>query len=67
MMSPTDLAAKAGISVPYASQLLSGDFTKRRQPSLQMALRIYDATGLQLGALSGLSPEEIETSRKVAA
>lgn len=66
-MTPTELAQATGISVPYASQLLSDDMLKRRQPSLQMALRIYDKTGLQLGFLRGLSKEEIEPLRRKAA
>lgn len=41
---------------------------RRREPSLQLALKIYDRTGLQLGFLTGLKPEEIEPlRRKVAA
>ena len=66
-ISSRELSERTGISWAYASQLLSDDFEKRRTPSLAMALRIYDATGLQLGALRGLQPEEIVTLRKVAA
>ena len=63
-MTYTDLAFKAGISPAYASQLLSG---KRKCASLDMALRIYDATGLQLGALANLTAREIETQRNLMA
>lgn len=35
--------------------------------SLAAALRIFDATTLQLGPLEGLTKREIETARKVAA
>lgn len=64
-ISPTELADRAGISVPYASQLLSG---RRKTLSLEMAVKIYDATGLQFGLLAGMTPEEIEPlRRKVAA
>lgn len=67
-ITPTELHRRTGISVGYASQLLSDNLLMRRQPSLQMAVRIYDATGLQLGFLTGLKPEEIEPlRRKVAA
>jgi transcriptional regulator with XRE-family HTH domain len=66
-MTPTNLAKAVGISVPYASQLLSDDFEKRREPSLSLALKIYDETRLQLGVLRGLRPEEIEPLRKIAA
>lgn len=68
MFSPKELADRAGISVPYASQLLSDDMLRRREPSLRMALKIYETTGLQLGFLTGLTPEEIEPlQRKIAA
>jgi hypothetical protein len=67
-MTPTELSQLADISVPYASQLLSDNLLQRRTPSLQLALKIYDKTGLQLGFLTGLKPEEIEPlRRKVAA
>jgi hypothetical protein len=38
-----------------------------RIPPLGLAIRIYDATGLQFGGLAGLSKREIETARKLAA
>jgi transcriptional regulator with XRE-family HTH domain len=63
-LSPTELARRAGISVPYASQLLTGT---REKPSLELALQIYDETGLQLGLLKGLKAEEIQVMRKAAA
>jgi len=63
-MTPTELSERAGISVPYASQLLSG---AREGCSLATALKIYDATGLQFGILIGLTPEEIEPLRRKAA
>lgn len=63
-LSPTELAGKSGISVPYASQVLRG----KRIPSLTIALQIYDKTGLQFGFLRGLTTDEIEPlRRKVAA
>ena len=67
LISSRELAERAGISWAYASQLLSDDIEQRRDPSLKMALRIYDATQLQLGALRGLQPHEIDTLRKIAA
>lgn len=60
-ISPTELAKRAGISVPYASQLLTG---ARDKPSLKLALQVYDRTGLQFGFLEGLTPEEIEPLRR---
>ena len=59
-LSPTDLAKRAGISVPYASQLLSG---AREKPSLELALQIYDRTGLQFGILEGLDKATIDGLR----
>lgn len=61
-MTPTELAEKAGISVPYASQLLSGE---RKGSSLAMAFKIYDAAGLQFGPLSNLTAKDIEAMRKL--
>lgn len=61
-LTPTELAEKAGISIPYASQLLSGE---RKGSSLSMAYRIYDATGLQFGPLVNLTATDIEAMRKL--
>ena len=52
--TPTKLAADVGISVPYAWQLLNGT----RVPPNPMALRIWRAAGVKLGALEALSDEE---------
>lgn len=62
-MTPTELSKAAGISVPYASQLLSGE----RGASLGVALSIYDKTGLQFGILKDLPKETIEQLRPRAA
>jgi transcriptional regulator with XRE-family HTH domain len=62
-MRPTDLAGKLGVSVAYASQLLSG----ARVPSLELALRLFDRANVRLGPLVGASDEEIETLRRLAA
>lgn len=62
-LSYTELAEKASISPSYAHQILSSV----RVPPLPLALRIYDATGLQFGGLVGLTKREIETARKMAA
>jgi transcriptional regulator with XRE-family HTH domain len=61
--SPAELVRKTGINRTYAWQLLKGD----REPSLELALQIYDATGDQLGLLRGLTPDEIQVMRKAAA
>ncbi|RYG88589.1 MAG: hypothetical protein EON59_04070 [Alphaproteobacteria bacterium] len=60
---PTDLAAAMEWSVPYASQVLGG----KRPPSLITALNIFEKTGHRLGPLDGLSEEEINVVRKIAA
>lgn len=60
---PTDLAAKLGVSVAYASQLLSGT----RKPSLELALKYYDIAGIALGPLVGATDAEIATLRRLAA
>lgn len=59
----TELAAKAGISNSYAFEIINGT----RKPSLATAVKIYDATGLQFGALVGLSLSDIEAARRIAA
>ena len=58
----TELAEKASISRSYAHEIMSG----RKSPPLPIALQIFDATGLQFGAITGLSKREIETARKMA-
>ena len=66
-ISYRELAESAGISEPYACQLLSDDPEQKREPSLKMAIQIYDKTGLQFGILKTLTPEQIEPLRKAAA
>jgi len=63
-MTPTELSDKSGISLGYASMLLSGE---RLSCSLEIAFKIYDATGLQFGILKDLTPDQIEPLRKKAA
>jgi hypothetical protein len=63
-MTPTQLSKAVGISVPFASQLLSDP--PKRNPSLEKAFQIYDLTGLQLGALANLTAKEIEMQRRLA-
>lgn len=60
---PTDLAEKLGISVAYASQLLSG----ARKPSLELALSFFDKAGVRIGPLEGATDDEIATLRRLAA
>ena len=59
-MTPTELSEKAGISLGYASMLLSGE---RPSCSLEIAFKIYDSTGLQFGILKDLPADTIEHLR----
>ncbi len=63
--SPTELATAAGISVPYASQLLSADPAKRRDPSRPLAIHILRRTGWRHPMLAGLTDEQIATLETV--
>jgi transcriptional regulator with XRE-family HTH domain len=54
-LTPTNLARAAGISVPYASQILSGVKT----PPAATAIRIFRATGQRFGAISDATEDEI--------
>lgn len=60
-LRPTDLAATLGISVPYASQLLTG----KRVPSIELALSILDKSGLRLGPLKGATDEQVALLRSL--
>lgn len=62
----TDFAAKAGISISYASQLLSKDLSKRRVPTVEMALMIYKKTGVKLGLLSAATDTEARSVIRMA-
>jgi transcriptional regulator with XRE-family HTH domain len=62
-ISPRELSDRTGVNRVYAWQLLKG----KRRPSLELALQIYDQTGVQLGLLSGLTPDDIQVFRKAAA
>jgi transcriptional regulator with XRE-family HTH domain len=55
--TPTEFATKAGISVPYASELLSG----KRTPSTRLAIDIYRRTGRKFGRIAALSDADIDT------
>jgi plasmid maintenance system antidote protein VapI len=62
-MSPTELSAAAGISVPFASQILSG----KRKPSRPMAVQIFRRTGQKFGPLSNLTDREIDQLERLDA
>lgn len=64
METPTSFAAAAGISVPYASQILSGV----RTPSQALAISIFRRTGRKFGPIANMSDELIdELARSQAA
>jgi hypothetical protein len=61
-LTPTKLARAAGISVPYASQLLKKPGSDgSRTASLQMAIKIFRATGHKLAPIADATEEEIAT------
>lgn len=55
-ITPTALASVATISLPYASQILSGT----RQPARSLAIHIFRKTGWKHAILDGLSDEQID-------
>ena len=54
--TPTELAKAADISVPYASQLISG---KRPWP-VSLAIKAFRETGTRFGPILAASDDEIE-------
>jgi len=60
-LTPTAMANRVGISVPYASQLLSG----RRVPSRALAVRIWRGTGQKLGPLTHVEDADIEALERI--
>lgn len=62
-LRPTDLSNAAGISVPYASQLLNN----KRIASEEVAIKIFRATGVKLAPISELSDREIAILEKMRA
>ena len=60
-LTPTELADRAGISLPYASQILSGT----RPPSLPLAINIFRKTGRKFGPIARASDEEIDVLERV--
>lgn len=58
--SVQDIMDAADISRTHAYDILGG----REEPSLKVALDIYDKIGAQLGILAGLAPKAIEQIRE---
>jgi len=59
--NPTALATATGISLPYASQLLSDKPDRARVPSRSLAIHIFRTTGWRTRPLEGLTDEQIAT------
>ena len=59
--SPSEFAAAAGISIPYASQILNN----KREPSRPLAITIFRRTGRKFGPIVGLSDEDIATLERI--
>lgn len=55
------LMVEAGLKKSHAYMIASGD----RSPSLQLALKIFERTKMQLGPLAGASVSEIKTLAKL--
>jgi transcriptional regulator with XRE-family HTH domain len=66
-ITPTKLAEAAGISVPYASMILSDsdDPNKKRVPPLALAIKIFRTTGLKTGPIAAASDDDIEVMARV--
>lgn len=62
-IDPNTIAQAGGVTPAFARMLLAGT----RKPSLPVALRIYDVTGVQLGPLAGLDRRAIDVARQMAA
>lgn len=60
-LSPTLLARLCEISVPYASQVLSG----ARELPRELAVRIYRETGHKLGPLVDATEREIKALERI--
>lgn len=60
-LSPTVLSVKLGISVPYASQIISG----KREPSRALAIHMFRTIGHRHPVIAGLSDSEIGMLEKL--
>ncbi len=59
--TPTVLAETAGISVPYASQILSG----KRSPARPLAIHIFRHTGWKHDSITSLTDAQIAMLEEV--
>jgi hypothetical protein len=62
-MKPTQLAKLGGISVSYASMLLSG----ARVPDVELAVRLWRSAGIKLGPLATLPDADVESVARLLA
>lgn len=62
-IDPNVIAEAGGVTPAFVRMMIAG----KRKPSLPVALKIYDATGVQFGPLSGLSRSQIDVARQMAA
>ena len=60
-IDPNTIAAAGGVTPAYARMLIANT----RTPSLAVAIRIFDATGVQLGPLASLDRRSIEVARQM--
>lgn len=60
-ITPTALAEAAGISLSYASQIISG----KRQPARSLAIHIFRKTGWRHSLLDGLSNDQLDVLEAV--
>lgn len=60
-ITPTQLSAAVGISLPYASQIING----RRAPARALAIHIFQRTGAKFGPISRMSDEDISTLARI--
>jgi len=60
-LTPTRLSAATGISLPYASQIISG----KRAPSRPLAIRLYRMTGRKFGPIAHLSEDDIAVLERI--
>lgn len=60
-LTPTDLASRAGISLPYASQILG----EKRTPSRALAIRIYRTVGVKFAPIAHLSDVDIDALSRI--
>lgn len=60
-ITPTKLSEAAGISVPYASQIIRGE----REPSPDIAVRIFRTIGIKFPPIAHLDNAEIDAVEKM--